>query len=123
MIQYQPSGASAPKFAGVKRLPTSGSAGGEFVFFKDADSQISTSAGVTSDVFAVVIADSFNCTSDKTLKNRIVPLDGALDKIGQMRGVYHHWIDENQPQDRQIGVIAQEVQAVYPELVTVGGNG
>ena len=123
MVQYQPSGASAPKYAGMKRLPVSGSAGGEFVFFKDANSQISTSAESTSDVYAVVLADSFNCASDMNLKKNIVPLEGALDKIDQMRGVYHHWIDENQPQERQVGVIAQEVQAVYPELVTVGGNG
>ena len=31
--------------------------------------------------------------------------------------------DENQPPSRQIGVIAQEVQSIYPELITVGGNG
>jgi hypothetical protein len=52
-----------------------------------------------------------------------VNLDGALDKIDHIRGVYHHWIHENQPQERQIGVIAQEVQAIYPELVNEGGNG
>jgi hypothetical protein len=40
-----------------------------------------------------------------------------------MRGVYHDWIDVNQPQVRQVGVIAQEVQSVYPELVNVGGDG
>ena len=40
-----------------------------------------------------------------------------------MRGVYHHWNDKNQSEKRQIGVIAQEVQAVYPELVQQGDNG
>ena len=40
-----------------------------------------------------------------------------------MRGVYHGWMDEKQSQERQIGVIAQEVQAVYPELVKMGDNG
>jgi hypothetical protein len=39
-----------------------------------------------------------------------------------IRGVYHDWIDESQG-GRQIGVIAQEIQAVYPELVMEGGNG
>jgi hypothetical protein len=57
------------------------------------------------------------------LKKDIVALDGVLDKVEQMRGVYHNWIDENQSKDRQIGVIAQEVQAVYPELVSLGDNG
>jgi hypothetical protein len=80
-------------------------------------------ANITSDVYAAVIADSFNCASDMNLKKNIVPLDGALDKIDGIRGVYHDWIDVHQSQGRQIGVIAQEVQAVYPELVSLGGNG
>jgi len=80
-------------------------------------------SNITSDVYAAVIADSFNCASDMNLKKNIVVLDGALDKIDAMRGVYHDWIDPSQSQDRQIGVIAQEVQSVYPELVAVGGNG
>ena len=76
-----------------------------------------------ADIYAGLIADSFSCASDMNLKKNIVALDGALDKIDGMRGVYHDWIDENQSQDRQIGVIAQEVQAVYPELVATGVNG
>jgi hypothetical protein len=76
-----------------------------------------------ADIYAGLIADSFSCASDMNLKKNIVALDGALDKIDGMRGVYHDWIDENQSQDRQIGVIAQEVQAVYPELVATGANG
>jgi len=77
----------------------------------------------SEDTYAVVMADSFNCASDARLKKNIVPLDGALDKIDLIRGVYHDWIDESQSKERQIGVIAQEVQAVYPELVMEGGNG
>jgi hypothetical protein len=82
----------------------------------------SLSALYSADTYAVVMADSFNCASDSRLKKNIVNLDGALDKIDLIRGVYHDWIDESQG-GRQIGVIAQEVQAVYPELVMEGGNG
>ena len=82
----------------------------------------SLSALYSADTYAVVMADSFNCASDSRLKKNIVNLDGALDKIDLIRGVYHDWIDETQG-GRQIGVIAQEVQAVYPELVMEGGNG
>jgi hypothetical protein len=77
----------------------------------------------TTDIYAGIIADSFGCASDMNLKKNIVNLDGALDKLDNIRGVYHDWIDENQSKDRQIGVIAQEVQAIYPELVTKGENG
>ena len=82
----------------------------------------SLSALYSADTYAVVMADSFNCASDSRLKKNIVNLDGALDKIDLIRGVYHDWIDESQG-GRQIGVIAQEIQAVYPELVMEGGNG
>jgi hypothetical protein len=79
-------------------------------------------ANASTGVYAVVVAESFNCASDARLKNNIVNLDGALDKLDNIRGVYHHWNNEAQP-NRAIGVIAQEVQAVYPELVIEGGNG
>ena len=79
-------------------------------------------ANASTGVYAVVMAESFNCASDARLKNNIVNLDGALDKLDNIRGVYHHWNNEAQP-NRAIGVIAQEVQAVYPELVIEGGNG
>jgi len=80
------------------------------------------SALTSEDTYAVVMADSFNCASDSRLKKNIVDLDGTLDKLDLIRGVYHDWIDESQG-GRQIGVIAQEIQAVYPELVMEGGNG
>ena len=76
-----------------------------------------------SDVYAVVMADSFMAASDARLKSNIVSLEGALGKIDGIRGVYHNWVDPSQPQERQIGLIAQELQAVYPELVMEGGNG
>jgi hypothetical protein len=75
------------------------------------------------DVYAAIMADSFTSASDKRLKKNIATLEGALDNLETLRGVYHDWNDPSQSQDRQIGVIAQEIQAVYPELVTEGGNG
>jgi hypothetical protein len=75
------------------------------------------------DVYAAIMADSFTSASDQRLKKNIVTLNGALDNLQTLRGVYQDWNDPNQSEDRQIGVIAQEIQEVYPELVTVGGNG
>jgi hypothetical protein len=76
-----------------------------------------------SEIYATLMADGFNCASDARLKKDVVVLDGALDKLDAIRGVHYNWIDEKYPQDRQVGVIAQEIQAVYPELVKEGGNG
>jgi hypothetical protein len=74
------------------------------------------------DTYASVLADSFNCASDLRLKKNVVPLDHTVDNLDLIRGVYHDWRDERLV-DRQIGVIAQEIQAVYPELVQEGADG
>jgi hypothetical protein len=76
-----------------------------------------------ADIYATVMADSFNSASDVRLKKNVVPLEGALDKIDAIRGVQYHWIDGEQSESRQVGVIAQEIQAVYPELVQEGADG
>jgi hypothetical protein len=88
-----------------------------------AISSQAASLEVFLDVYAAIMADSFTSASDKRLKKNISTLEGALDNLHHLRGVYHDWNDPQQSKDRQIGVIAQEVQAVYPELVTKGGNG
>ena len=57
-------------------------------------------------------------TSDKKFKDNIEQLDGALEKIKQIRGVRFDWNDKQSTHTgHDIGVIAQEVEAVYPELV------
>ena len=77
---------------------------------------------ITSTVYGTMLAKTYDSPSDMNLKKNIVNLDGALDKLDNMRGVYHDWIDPRNT-EKEIGVIAQEVQKVYPELVYMGGNG
>jgi hypothetical protein len=115
-VQLQYKTGSNTLYAGMKRIPATG----EMVFFKDSSVTVENS---TSDTYATVVADSFNSASDARLKKDIVQLEGALDKIDAMRGVSYNWINPTQSEDRQVGVIAQEIQSVYPELVTEGGNG
>lgn len=55
--------------------------------------------------------------SDINLKTDIETLESSLEKITELRGVSFRWIDENKPQTTQIGVIAQEVEEIFPELV------
>lgn len=59
-------------------------------------------------------------TSDERLKDDVQTLSGALSKINEMRGV--SFISKKDGK-RCIGVIAQELQHVYPELVTEGEDG
>jgi hypothetical protein len=70
-----------------------------------------------SGAYAACVAEKFTCESDQRLKENVVPIDGAHEKVGAMRGVYYDWIDKAKGSARQIGVIAQEVQAACPELV------
>ena len=60
--------------------------------------------------------------SDERMKENVTTLSGTLDKVKQLRGVSHTWKDtEEMGTDTQIGMIAQEVETVYPELVGDGG--
>jgi hypothetical protein len=62
--------------------------------------------------------------SDKTLKKNVVEIECALDKVTQLRGVYFDWIDTEKFNDKhQVGLIAQEVEEVIPELVNTSESG
>lgn len=52
--------------------------------------------------------------SDEKLKKDIKTIDNALEKVNQLRGVEYTRIDTDK---KQIGVIAQEVEKVIPEVV------
>ena len=54
--------------------------------------------------------------SDSRLKDNIITIDGALDKVNQLRGVYYNRTDIN-TSEKQIGLVAQEVESVVPEVV------
>lgn len=59
-------------------------------------------------------AGSFIYTSDTFFKHDIAPITGALDSLMRLKGVRYRW-NSNDAQD--IGVIAQDVQKVFPEAV------
>ena len=62
-------------------------------------------------------------SSDLRLKKNIKLIDNALDKVSMLRGVIFDWNDLtsdlgfNPKYKRDVGVIAQEVQAVLPEAI------
>lgn len=66
--------------------------------------------------------------SDQRYKTAITPITSALVKVQQLQGVYYDWRTQDFPdmhfsQDRQIGVIAQEVEKLFPELVSTDALG
>ena len=68
-------------------------------------------------VTGVITATNFNSTSDISLKDNIQTIVNPLDKIIKLNGVTFNWKENQKP---SIGVIAQELEKVLPELVTQG---
>jgi len=72
----------------------------------------------------VTVNNNVMTPSDQRLKTNIETLTGVLQKIGQMRGVSFEYVDQKKyAKGAKIGVIAQELQKVYPELVHKGSDG
>jgi hypothetical protein len=55
--------------------------------------------------------------SDKRLKDDVKTIDNALDKVKSMRGVEYVWNAGSRKGQKDLGLIAQEVEAVLPEIV------
>ncbi len=67
-------------------------------------------------------------SSDKRWKKNITPLQGSLEKISKLQGVNYYWKKKEFPKmpfnnKKQIGLIAQEVEKVYPELIFTTNDG
>ena len=63
--------------------------------------------------------------SDERLKKNIEPIPSSLTKVLQLKPVYYEWREDilpsafikNHRQGRQIGLVAQEVEEIIPEVV------
>ncbi|MCP4566449.1 MAG: hypothetical protein GY841_02580 [FCB group bacterium] len=85
--------------------------------------------GETNPAFRIDCIGNIRCailveTSDMRLKKNISSIDNALDKIGAIRGVSFEWNDQvEENSGNQLGVIAQEVESILPELVLTDNKG
>ncbi len=83
-----------------------------------------TSPQYSLDVNGIIHAnDIVTETSDIRLKKDIMPLENTLEKITQLQGVTFHWKDESRNDDLRMGVIAQDVEKVFPEIVATDQRG
>ena len=65
-------------------------------------------------------------SSDKRFKTNIIPISNALDKISQISGYEFDWIPNSEFhgfKGHDVGVIAQEIEYVLPEIVTTRDSG
>ena len=70
--------------------------------------------------FGPSIADGWTTYSSRRWKTNIHPLQNALSKVEQLRGVSYDLKDSGK---HEIGVIAEEVGKVVPEVVSYEANG
>ena len=85
-------------------------------------------SGALSDAFVVkfngdaTLAGDLTINSDERLKDNIQPLGSTLNKLHQIEAKTYSF-KKDEEHTPKIGVLAQEVQAVFPELVTEGADG
>jgi hypothetical protein len=103
------------------------SGGGDFGSSTQNSLVIADTTGQASFINDVIAYAS----SDKRLKENVKPLDNALDKINKINGVEFDWIDGKDEhgnsvhsnEGHDVGVIAQEIEEVLPEVVHTRDNG
>lgn len=65
-------------------------------------------------------ATHFNSLSDANKKENIAPVRDAINTVSLLNGVSFNWKDTG---ERSLGVIAQEVEAIVPEIVSTDARG
>ena len=84
--------------------------------------QISSSGDIVADGDVV----AYN-SSDMRLKNNLQVIEGALDKIDGINGYEFDWNDKSpgwaQKRGHDVGVVAQEIEKIHPEIVEERKNG
>jgi hypothetical protein len=83
---------------------------------------VSASAGGGGNITATatITGNDVVASSDRRLKHNIVTVDSALQKVLHLRGVY---FTKTGSEKRNVGVIAQEVEEVLPEVVHTDSDG
>lgn len=107
-------------------------------FHNDSDTGFYTSQGGNSNTISVAVGGdekfrfnsvgdflamgdisgfSTSLSSDTRLKKNIQPLETSLDKVMQLNPVKYEWVEEIGREGEEAGLIAQEVEIIFPELV------
>jgi Chaperone of endosialidase len=74
------------------------------------------------DFFAAGPGTNYGSSSSRRWKSDIEPIDDPLTKLAQLQGVYYDW-DEEHGGHHDVGMIAEEVGKVMPEIVQYEENG
>lgn len=81
---------------------------------------------LSSNSAAKPTSNSWTIASDERLKKNIHPISQALDRLLQLRGVTYQWKNPETQGDMSgtyTGMIAQDVEKVFPEWISEGPDG
>ena len=91
-----------------------------------ADSNPSVALHVTGEGYFTSNITAYY-SSDITLKDNVRPIESAIFKVQQIRGVEFDWNEKStelqQEKGHDVGLIAQEVEKVLPEVVQIREDG
>ena len=98
--------------SGTAKWKIGNNASDAFVVYTPSDAGVYISSGATS----------WTGTSDERLKNITGNIENALDAVQTLRAVKFTWIADEENKS-QVGLIAQDVQAVLPEIISEDAEG
>jgi hypothetical protein len=67
-------------------------------------------------------ANAWNTFSDRRWKSNFKKIEKSLEKLDKINGYYYNWKNRDD-KSLQVGVIAQEIEEVLPEIVSTDENG
>ena len=100
---------------GVEIRVTDGTANSANKFFLQGDDNGNTRVELRTD--GSIYSRYYTITSDERLKENIEDCEPMLEKLKQVRIVDFDWKENAGPKSRQRGVIAQEIESIFPELI------
>ena len=109
---------SATNATNIKTAGTSNSK----LLLGQLNSGSTTYYGVYKNVNVYMENGSLYASSDKTLKTHVENVNGDPELIKRIPKAYFHWNDDK-GKNIQMGTYAQDLEEVYPELVTKGEDG
>lgn len=94
----------------------------EFVYNQPPKTS-NTNKVTVNDAAGTIMATSYNSPSDVRWKEDIEPIHNALQRVSRLKGVNFQWANKSRNGIPQVGVIAQEVEEIFPEVVSTDSEG
>jgi hypothetical protein len=117
----------------LQQVTTAGATTSDAVSITNATASTNTTTGALIITGGIGVGGGINAggdivayaSSDRRLKDNIQPIENPIEKINKIGGYSFDWNEEIQDtyKGKDYGVIAQEIEEVFPELVQTRDNG